>query len=155
MALCGLCKSIPFKNLPALPPSWGANAGEEDLQYFIHIYKDEPYDHGPSLGFPHQKSLEALKASASACVLCSLLCDSIYKLIAVYGEHRKDPVFSYYDRGGLPSTYHLWLNKRIDGGDGFLAFTASQNDRQIYLVAGVGLCVDEGKIYSTLCMTRV
>ena len=155
MALCDLCESIPFKNLPPLPPSWSPTAGKEDFQCFIHIGSDEPYDHGPSLGFSHQTSLEALEASASACVLCSLLCDSIHKLIAAYGEHRKDPVFSYYDKGGLPSDYHLWLNKRTDGGDGFLAFTASQIDRKIYLVAGVGLCVNEGKIYSTLRMTQV
>ena len=155
MALCDLCKSIPFKNLPPLPPSWSPTAGEEDLQLFLYIGNDESYDRGPSLGFPHQISLEALEAAVSACVLCSLLYDSIYKLIAAYGEHRKDPVFNYYDKAGLPSDYHLWLNKRNDGGDGFLAFTASQRDRQIYLVAGVGLCVTEGKIYAILCMRRL
>lgn len=50
--LCEFCKVIPFQDLPS---------------------EDEE-------GFPHQPSLEALKASAAVCALCYLILDAVFSL---------------------------------------------------------------------------
>ena len=139
MALCDLCKVVPFEDLPSLPPSYETM---NKLGLLVFRVTQESLEEFP--GYPHQTSFDALKASASTCLLCSWLSELVHKLTAKYEEAREDRLFDYYDRYGPPAGHGLLLTKRTDGGDGFLAFTETQVKRRFYLVAGFGFCVDDG-----------
>jgi hypothetical protein len=51
-------------------------------------------------------------------------------------------------RTGRP-TFELWLTKRRDLGDGFWVFSSTQSPGDVYFVAAIGFCVQEGSIYLT------
>ena len=76
ICICSICKAIPFRNLPS---------------------EDEP-------GYPHQPSLQALRASAKGCHLCRLI------LFAV--DENKDLINN--DHRGIPCNNGAW--KQFDPG---------------------------------------
>lgn len=144
MTLCSLCQSTPFRDLPELSSIWWPSiSGDPDRNQF-HINKGStPSD---ILRFPHQPSLEALETSAASCGVCSLIKESVVKFNAAYRTaEQNDPRFVHFDRHGYPVNFQLWLTRRLDNGDGFLAFAYGRSGKSIFLVGAIGFCVGNGK----------
>jgi hypothetical protein len=141
MALCYLCKSIPFHDLPALPPHYNLpwnNTGvllREDGKYNTHEEALEGWSY-----CYHQPSLESLKQSAEVCGLCDLILQSTSEVI---GLLEKGPSSKYGGRVRSVPDYRLRLTKPLYGNIGFFVWTAT-NTADIILLAGVGLSVDDG-----------
>ena len=53
-------------------------------------------------------------------------------------------VETYYDRRGGP-TCELWICQRRDIQQGFLVLSPAENGDDVYLVSGIGFCVEDGK----------
>jgi len=50
-------------------------------------------------------------------------------------------------------TWEFWITERKQGGPGF--WVMSEADREIYLIAAIGLCVRDGKIYRSYSVSGV
>jgi hypothetical protein len=96
-----------------------------------------------SLGFSHHSSIENLATSADKCGLCGSICSSISAFVGSYVKAEDDEVFLHDQHHylGLPNDFQLWLTRRLNGGDGFLAFVHARSEHCIHLVAAVGFCV--------------
>lgn len=146
MALCGLCQSIPFGDLPEFPGSdaWSRIADDTNLPEFEIGLKDGESSY--PLGFPWHESLEALAEAAKLdCPLCNLVeagaqawLDS-YQKGATTNEH-----FIKYslDDEPIPHGQRLWICKRRGKGAGFAVLIRSLVWRAFVLLTGVSFSVD-------------
>ncbi|KAI1033785.1 hypothetical protein LB503_011032 [Fusarium chuoi] len=122
MALCNLCREIPWENLPTVPPeSWPSSSGYPYLQDFHHW----PVD---NRGYLHHQSLGALRNAANN-EDCELKPQWEAGTITQYGW----------------PLWEMWIVKREVGGDGFWVMsTTDSGKRTVRLVAAIGLCVEDG-----------
>jgi hypothetical protein len=95
----------------------------------------------PYFAYHHHQSLEALQSSAKACELCALLLQEVITARSAFERVKDDPWLSF-----RPPTYSLRLTKRMDKGQGFIAWSLSSDpdSSSLYLMAAIGLGVDEG-----------
>ena len=145
MALCQLCSSIPFSELPDFPPSFDNTQSKWD---YIHAFIENTANrHGGPPGWPHHPTLEALSVSATSCELCRLILDQVDLFIAEFRAAEQDEFFRRTFNKGYP-TFKLWFTKRRGGADGFWVISTGRErgrDREsIFLLAAVGFCVEEG-----------
>lgn len=143
MALCDLCKGIPFNDLE--PPPQGTAIIREQDGFFSFQFMDFRMDTNPTVGYRHQPDLKAWKISASTCALCSFLLEDVTKSPEAPEEARHDPDSKLHGMGRLAPDGQIRLTRRPDGGDGFLVWSGPPG-RWAFLVSGVGFCVDDGRI---------
>lgn len=156
--ICSLCSSIPFLDLPVFP-KWLRTyhipvGGRSNLIPFVpekHAVEVGEDNRGVrnkvkpemSLGIPYHKDSMALSASANTCELCSIVYKSVLEVKNIWDGEQKNPRFTYYDRSGPPK-YELFLSaRREDGEDGFIVWSMSEKNTEIFLMASVGYCVDD------------
>ena len=142
MTLCDLCASIPLEGLPPFPSE----------RYHEYLSGKPHFQHGglkaaytnaaPAPRFPHQPNLESLRrAAAAGCELCHLIqsqVDSVLSDVAAFDELERETI-------GAPEDFALWLTKRPDGGQGFWAVTEVPSSAEIYLLAAIAFCAEEGE----------
>ncbi|KAF4442098.1 hypothetical protein FACUT_2322 [Fusarium acutatum] len=141
MALCDLCKEIPWENLPTAPPeSWPSSSGLPYLQDFHHWPED-------SRGYLHHQSLDALRNAAynERCGICSLILTQVELCQAELKELKPQWEAGTITKYGWP-LWEMWIVKREVGGDGFWVMSTTDDTykRNVRLVAAIGLCVDDG-----------
>ncbi|KAF5659690.1 hypothetical protein FDENT_13876 [Fusarium denticulatum] len=141
MALCDLCKEIPWDNLPTAPPdSWPSTSGHPYLQDFHHWPED-------NRGYLHHQSLDALRNAADNedCGICSLILTQVELCQAELEELKPQWEAGTMAEYGWP-LWEMWIVKREVGGDGFWVMSTTDDTfkRNVRLVAAVGLCVDDG-----------
>lgn len=145
MALCNLCREIPWENLPTVPPeSWPSSSGYPYLQDFHHW----PVD---NRGYLHHQSLGALRNAANNedCGICFLILNQIQSCEAELEELKPQWEAGTITQYGWP-LWEMWIVKREVGGDGFWVMsTTDSGKRTVRLVAAIGLCVEDGKIEHT------
>lgn len=158
MALCSVCQSIDFSNLPSLPAhyeshhfAWTNDAG---MVGFLSPRLGEARKAGQAvnerefsqpLGVAHYQSITELTAAAQNCPICRLIEREISGDLAARTEAEKDEVFTYYQkrRNSEGPEYRLWLAKRQDECEGFLIVSADKSLRgEVWLLAAVGFCVE-------------
>jgi hypothetical protein len=146
--LCPLCQSVPFHDLPPFPDgSYNRTlSGYEDFHVFLH---NDTKDEIPNpFGFQHHTNLESLRsASASGCELCrqiEMQADGVLADIAA--KYARYAQFPEVNLGVNDPSFHLWITKRADGGDGFWVSTksASAPDRMLFPIATFGFCSEDG-----------
>lgn len=146
MSLCEFCKAIPFHDLPDVPhkhsrpwnnteiplrgprPRWYYNTNETVLEDWS--------------GWYHQPSLDALSHSAEACGLCALILESTSEVLKLLGKVPSRRYEARKEERPIPD-FRLRLTKPYFGNSGFFVWTATNTD-EIYLLAGVELCVEDG-----------
>jgi hypothetical protein len=98
-----------------------------------------------TFGFPHLQSFKALAISAASCDLCSLMSESVTDLVTTQESTETHPKLKFKLSENVRGDFQLWLTRRVDGGDGFLVFARVGNKNMTFLVAAIGLCVNDGK----------
>nr|RBR01125.1 hypothetical protein FVER53263_10621 [Fusarium verticillioides] len=140
MSLCGLCREIPWENLPTVPPeSFPSISGYPYLVDFHHWPKD-------NRGYLHHQSLDALRNAAGneSCGICSLILTQVELCQAELEELKPQWEAGTEAEYGWP-LWEMWIVKREVGGDGFWVMsTTDRGKRTVRLVAAIGLCVDDG-----------
>jgi hypothetical protein len=147
MGFCTLCISIPLETLPPLPSKWAEGMftrGRTALNEFsLRDREDQRLLLKETFGFRHHSSFKALATSAESCELCALMNESITSLATAYESTETYPDLklrlSEHDKGD----FQLWLTRRVDDGYGFLVFARVASKNSIFLVAAIGLCVDD------------
>lgn len=157
MPLCDLCRTIPWEDLPTVPPN--LLFGSSGLPYVQSVYR-WPQN---ARGHPHHQSLAALRQSASSCGLCSIICESAENVQKEHDEIKPKWEAGEMGRYGWP-TWEMWLVKRREGGDGcwvmsFVDDNSLTGERQkkkaleeARIVAAIGICVRDGMTRAPPCV---
>ncbi|KAF5962811.1 hypothetical protein FBULB1_13818 [Fusarium bulbicola] len=122
MALCNICREIPWENLPTVPPeSWPSSSGYPYLQDFHHWPED-------SRGYPHHQGLEALRNAAAneSCGICSLILTQVELCQAELEELKPKWEAGTITKYGWP-LWEMWFVKRQVGGDGFWVMSTTDD----------------------------
>lgn len=144
MALCDLCKSIPFRQLPPIPKSYEAYT----IGWEYALIGNGQYDHKPSheTGFPFWSNLADLKISASQCDLCTLILSSVDKVDITWENATEDRLVHCSRRPNRPTfEMHLWGRTL---GEGFVVISQTEEPNDLQIVATVGFSVPEGMFRS-------
>jgi hypothetical protein len=157
MALCSVCQSIDFSNLPALPAhyesyhfAWKNDAG---MVGFLSPRMGEarkagqPVDEGEfiqPLGVAFHQSVVELTTAAQNCPICCLVEREVSGFLAARTKAERDEVFAYYQkrRNSEGPDYRLWLTQRRDECEGFLVVSSDIRGGEVWLLAAVGFCVE-------------
>ncbi|KAK7523485.1 heterokaryon incompatibility protein-domain-containing protein [Phyllosticta citriasiana] len=152
MALCKLCLTIPFENLPPFPesPDHFRVADQDDmpeLWYGIpgsRKSRDAPKD---PLGFPYHQNFSRLEDSAVTCSLCRLVQAGVLRWKELHGKAlRTDRSFAEFraDKQPFPEKQRLWLTRRPSNSKGFVVLARNPTRLGVYLLAGVSFGVKAG-----------
>jgi hypothetical protein len=101
------------------------------------------------LGFPWHPDLDALALSASSCAFCGIIQDGVKAWLGDFELAQKNPIYAEFHGNSdkMPSGQPLWVTKRYGGAPGILVFVRQPlRESRIYLLTGVGFCVDVGKL---------
>jgi hypothetical protein len=87
-------------------------------------------------------------ASASGCELCRQIethADGVLADIAT--KYARYAQFPEVNLGAHDPSFHLWITKRPDGGEGFWVSTksASKPDRLLFPISTFGFCSEDGE----------
>lgn len=134
MAICSLCKSITWENLPELPAHVFRTRPDEK---YIFPFTDQNAGTPLYRSFPHQQGLAALQKSAVTCQLCDLILQSITNVVGEWAQMANTA-------SRLEPNFHLFLTKPPNRDHGMWVYSASENPMYFYMVAPIGLCVGEG-----------
>lgn len=152
MSICNLCSKIPWHNLPPVPPECATGlSGHKYIQQFY----DWSEKYRKSNGYLHHTSLEALRTSAnvSKCGLCELMLKSAENV-----ERDLETLKPEWEAGTEIKypwpTWEFWITERKQGGPGFWVMSET-DDGGVYLVAAIGLCARDGKIYQSFSVPEV
>ena len=148
MRLCELCSRIDFSALPAFPewlPGFHVPSLDPNLVPFISEGPNVPPEGFKALGVGHHKSLDTLLAAAVNCELCELISRGVLHVVKSRKEYVLDERQRHFDRPGEP-TYELRICKRLDAQQGFVVMSPAERNKEIYLVGGVGFCVENGML---------
>lgn len=143
---CDICRGIPYDDLPELPLEFCVSTKPFDGILSFTIDKLTHHQAGDlDFGYHHHQGLEALQSSATTCDLCALLLGEVLEVRDAFERARKDALFVYYKRDRASPNYSLRLTKRNDAGQGFMmwSLTSEPGVTTVYLVAAIGLCVDD------------
>ena len=151
MSICNLCSKIPWHNLRLVPPECAPGLSGHN---YIHQFYDWPEEYRKSNGYLHHTSLEALRTSAniSKCGLCELILKSAENV-----ERDLETLKPGWEAGTERKypwpTWEFWITERKQGGPGFWVMSETDGGG-VYLVAAIGLCVRDGKIYRSLSVSE-
>jgi hypothetical protein len=149
MSLCQLCLTIPIEELPPVSEHFSALLGSFKYinEFWDERLQDDPEIAKPPIGFPYHPDLHTLRDSANKCDLCNLVLTAVDNFISEFPstpDEKSEARRKYNSNYDYSPTFKFWITKRNKFGDGFLVWTTSDNPRNIFLVAGVGFCVQEG-----------
>ena len=147
MPLCELCGKINFANLPSFPewlPSYHIPSGvEKELVPFVNFGCEMPPEGVDALGIPHHQSLEDLLAAARTCELCNLISKGLNRVMEARKRHMAIEKRRYFDKCGDP-TGKLWICARREEQQGFVVMSPAESLPDIFMVSGIGFCVEDG-----------
>lgn len=103
---------------------------------------------GLTPGVPHHRNLQDLISSAANCDLCRMIADSVLEVRNIWDEQPPESWIARHCRSGPPKN-ELHLSARKEPNDGFVVWSVSENNDEVYLVAAVGYCVDDENELST------
>ncbi|RYP76682.1 hypothetical protein DL771_001604 [Monosporascus sp. 5C6A] len=147
-ALCKLCGTVPFFELPKLKRSAG--------KYDIVAYTDRvltPQLRGASYpfivghtphppGFAHQPGLDILHKSAQTCQLCAIIEVCVRRFIPHLVEYLNDEDARSLRPGfDPPKSFQLWLSSRRQDAPGFVIYTDSSGHNNVFEVGEVAFVV--------------
>ncbi|KAI8632545.1 HET-domain-containing protein [Xylariaceae sp. FL1651] len=149
MALCSLCRDIPFASLAEPPPYPGGYfvADNEEIPVIGWFEDEEKTMQEDPLGFPWHQSLDALAVSADSCTLCAAIQNGVKIWLNHFKDAEKNPVFVEFhkDYDKVPTGQRLWITKRYGKAPGLLVFARHLLRRHmIFLITGVSFSVDAG-----------
>lgn len=164
--LCALCSKLPFVNLPPFP-DWLNKyhvplKADDDLVPYLpdreegSITKDNPHGVAKtgSLGIAHHQTFEALQEAAKSCDVCFLIEQSVQTVRDLLEEANKDPRYVYYNKAGPPK-YEFSITGRHEDEEGLLVWSLAEDESEVYLMAAIGYCVDDGTCFSSRQITML
>ncbi|KAE9363904.1 HET-domain-containing protein [Stipitochalara longipes BDJ] len=154
MALCTLCRSIPFVSLPSVPEGQDGLSRVADNIEMPELWwrsrdNNELLLLKDSIGFAWHESFNALEESAKAgCPLCILVQSGVQIWLDYFREaERTYPGWRqfYKDSEPIPDEERLWLTKRLGGGDGFMVLARNPvKDHRVFFLTAVNFSVEAG-----------
>ncbi|KAI1086968.1 HET-domain-containing protein [Rostrohypoxylon terebratum] len=146
MALCSLCRAIPFNQLPephSLDDGWCRVFDESELPLMMC----RGHEHGPEnpIGYSWHLGLGALAASADTCTLCSIIHQGVQRWLSHFEQGRQTQFYEEFQDTysySVPTEERLWLTKRFGGGPGFVVLARESRGGEIHLLTGVAFSVD-------------
>ncbi|KAJ4304635.1 hypothetical protein N0V90_000161 [Kalmusia sp. IMI 367209] len=159
MALCELCRKIPWEDLPTVPPGLGGNlTGHDHIQPLLRWPLDVR-------GYEHHHGLDALRESASSCPLCALIRASAENVQAQLEDLKPKWEAGETRQYDWP-TWELFIVKRREGGDGawVMSFVGDESKRaekrkerkveEVWIIAALGLCTRDGDPSESVVLGR-
>ncbi|KAH8585717.1 heterokaryon incompatibility protein-domain-containing protein [Bisporella sp. PMI_857] len=143
MALCSLCRGVPFDRIPPLPRFLKETGW---LRLGPGLCFLEPQTYGftrpDEFGWRYHPDLDSLKNSAPTCVLCSLVHREVQGFIhnVHHGERVGSNALHY--KSDKPKRYSFQITGRADE-EGFVIWTDDGPNDRIWYVAVFGYGVDE------------
>ncbi|KAI9151273.1 hypothetical protein HJFPF1_08472 [Paramyrothecium foliicola] len=143
MALCGLCRDIPFGSLPT-PPEYNAShhvVDDRNLIEFITGRSAEDRVPDEALGFNWHENIKALAESAkSLCPLCVIVQNAVESWVERYETARSTS--NFYREFGKDyevdlEKERLRLTKRVGGGNGLTVFVRNARTHKSIKAYGV------------------
>lgn len=147
MALCSLCRAIPFNQLPEPHPLDGGWCRVFDV-FELPLLVCGGHTHGPEnpIGYPWHLGLDALAVSADTCVLCAVIHQGAQRWLSHFENGRQTQFYEEFQDTydySVPAKERLWLTKRFEKGPGFVVLAGDPgNGRQVHLLTGVTFSVD-------------